>query len=34
MLTWEMFESRVSEMPFPGLCGEILQNSDGKKTTL
>jgi hypothetical protein len=29
MLTRKMFESRVSEMPFPGLWGEILQNSDG-----
>ena len=30
----ENFESRLSEMPFPGLWGEILQNSDGQKTTL
>jgi hypothetical protein len=28
------FESIVSEMPFPGLWGDILQNSDGQKTTL
>ena len=27
----KIFESRVSEMPFPGLWGEILQNSDGQK---
>ena len=30
----EIFESTLSEMPFPGLWGEILQNSDGQKTTL
>jgi hypothetical protein len=30
----KIFESRVSEMLFPGLWGEILQNSDGQKTTL
>jgi hypothetical protein len=34
MLTRKMFESRLSEMPFRGLWGEILQNSDGQKTTL
>jgi hypothetical protein len=34
MLTRKIFESRLSEMPFPGLWGEILQNSDGQKTTL
>jgi hypothetical protein len=28
------FESRLSEMPFPGLWGEILHISDGQKTTL
>ena len=28
MLTRKIFESRVSEMPFTGLWGEILQNSD------
>ena len=26
MLTRKIFESRLSEMPFPGLWGEILQN--------
>ena len=31
MLTRKMFESRVSEMPFPRLWGEILQISDGQK---
>jgi hypothetical protein len=31
MLTRKMFESRLSEMPFPQLWGEILQNSDGQK---
>jgi hypothetical protein len=30
----ENFESTLSEMPFPGLWGEILQNFDGQKTTL
>ena len=30
----EIFESRLSEMPFPGLWGEILHISDGQKTTL
>jgi hypothetical protein len=34
MLILKIFESRLSEMPFPGLWGEILQNSDGQKTTL
>jgi hypothetical protein len=34
MLTRKIFEYRVSEMPFPGLWGEILQNSDVQKTTL
>jgi hypothetical protein len=34
MLIRKIFESRLSEMPFPGLWGEILQNSDGHKTTL
>ena len=35
MLIRKMFESRLSDiMPFPGLWGEILQNSDGQKTTL
>ena len=34
MLTWKIFESRLSEMPFPRLWGELLQNSDGQKTTL
>ena len=34
MLIRKIFESRLSEMPFPGLWGEILQNSDGQKTTL
>jgi hypothetical protein len=34
MLIRKSFESRVSEMPFPRLWGEILQNSDGQKTTL
>jgi hypothetical protein len=33
-LTRKIFESRVSEIPFPGLWEEILQNSDGQKTTL
>jgi hypothetical protein len=33
MLTRKIFESRSSEMPFPRLWGEILQNSDGQKTT-
>jgi hypothetical protein len=33
-LTRKIFESRLSEMPFPGLWEEILQNSDGQKTTL
>jgi hypothetical protein len=33
-LTRKMFESRLSEIPFPGLWEEILQNSDGQKTTL
>jgi hypothetical protein len=31
MLTRKIFESRLSEMPFPGLWGEILQNSDVRK---
>jgi hypothetical protein len=31
MLSRKIFESRLSEMPFPGLWGEILQNSDGQK---
>jgi hypothetical protein len=30
----KIFESTLSEMPFPGLWGEILQNSDCQKTTL
>jgi hypothetical protein len=34
MLTRKIFESRLSEMPFPALWGDILQNSDGQKTTL
>jgi hypothetical protein len=34
MFIRKMFESTLSEMPFPGLWGEILQNSDGQKTTL
>ena len=34
LLIRKIFESRVSEMPFPRLWGEILQNSDGQKTTL
>ena len=34
MLIRKIFESRLSEMPLPGLWGEILQNSDGQKTTL
>ena len=34
MLIRKILESRLSEMPFPGLWGEILQNSDGQKTTL
>ena len=34
MLIRNIFESRLSEMPFPGLWGVILQNSDGQKTTL
>jgi hypothetical protein len=34
MLTRKIFESRLSKMPFPRLWGEILQNSDGQKTTL
>ena len=34
LLIRKMFESRVSEMSFPRLWGEILQNSDGQKTTL
>jgi hypothetical protein len=34
MLIWKIFESRLSEMPFPGLWRETLQNSDGQKTTL
>jgi hypothetical protein len=29
MLTRKIFESRISEIPFPGLWGDILQNSDG-----
>jgi hypothetical protein len=33
MLTRKVFESRLSEMPFPGLWREILQNS-GQKTAL
>ena len=32
MFIRKMFESTLSEMPFPGLWGEILQNSDGQKT--
>ena len=31
MPTRKIFESRLSEMPFPQLWGEILQNSDGQK---
>jgi hypothetical protein len=34
MLTRKFFESRLSEMPFPGLWGDILQNYDDQKTTL
>ena len=34
MFIRKIFESTLSEMPFPGLWGEILQNSDGQKTTL
>jgi hypothetical protein len=34
LLIRKIFESRVSEMPFPRLWGEISQNSDGQKTTL
>jgi hypothetical protein len=34
LLIRKIFESRVSEMPFPRHWGEILQNSDGQKTTL
>jgi hypothetical protein len=30
----EIFESRLSEMPFPELWGKILQNSDGQKMAL
>jgi hypothetical protein len=30
----ENIESRLSEMPFPRLWAEILQNSDGQKTAL
>ena len=26
-----IFEPRVSQMPFPGLWGKILRNSDGQK---
>ena len=33
MFIRKIFESTLSEMPFPGLWGEILQNSDGQKTT-
>jgi hypothetical protein len=34
LLIRKIFESRLSEMPFTGLWGEISQNSDGQKTTL
>jgi hypothetical protein len=34
MVILKIFESTLSEMPFPGLWGEILQNSDGQKTSL
>jgi hypothetical protein len=34
MVIRKIFESALSEMPFPGLWGEILQNFDGQKTTL
>jgi hypothetical protein len=31
MFIRKIFESTLSEMPFPGLWGEILQNFDVKK---
>jgi hypothetical protein len=34
MFIRKIFESTLSEMPFPGLWGEILHYSDGQKTTL
>jgi hypothetical protein len=34
MFIWKILESTLSEMLFPGVWGEILQNSDGQKTTL
>jgi hypothetical protein len=34
MITRKIFESRLSEMPFPGLWGEILQNSDGSENDI
>ena len=33
MLPRKILKSRVSEMPFPVLCGQNLQNSNGQKTT-
>ena len=31
ILPRKIFEPRVSQMPFPGLWGKILRNSDGQK---
>jgi hypothetical protein len=33
MLPQKIVECRVSETPFHALCGKILSNSDGEKTT-
>ena len=33
MLPWNILNSRVSEMPFPAFWGNILQNSEGRKTS-